>query len=201
MMGRTHGIHAEPTTFGLKVTIWYSEMERNLERFRKARAGLEVGKISGPVGTFSHLPPEVEEKVCAALGIGHAASSTQTLQRDRHAEYLCTLAILGSTYDKIATEVRHLQRTEVGEASEAFRTGQTGSLRHAPQEEPHQLRERERPFPGASRQRAGGAGEHPPSGTNGTSPTPRWSGSFFPTAPRWPTTSPCASDGWWTTWW
>ena len=127
MMGRTHGIHAEPTTFGLKVTVWYSEMERNLERFRTARKTLEVGKISGPVGTFSHLPPEVEEKVCAALGIGYAAASTQTLQRDRHAEYLCTLAILGSTYDKIATEIRHLQRTEVGEASEAFRAGQTGS--------------------------------------------------------------------------
>ncbi len=127
MMGRTHGIHAEPTTFGLKVTVWYSEMERNLERFRKARKTLEVGKISGPVGTFSHLPPEVEEKVCSSLGIGYAAASTQTLQRDRHAEYLCTLAILGSTYDKIATEIRHLQRTEVGEASEAFRSGQTGS--------------------------------------------------------------------------
>ncbi len=126
-MGRTHGIHAEPTTFGLKLAIWYSEMERNLERFRHARKNLEVGKISGPVGSFSHLPPEVEEKACARLGIGFAAASTQTLQRDRHAEYICALAILGGTYDKIATEIRHLQRTEVREAQEAFRKGQKGS--------------------------------------------------------------------------
>lgn len=127
MMGRTHGIHAEPTTFGLKLAIWYSEMQRNLERFRHARKNLEVGKISGPVGSFSHLPPEVEEKACARLGIGFAAASTQTLQRDRHAEYMCVLAILGGTYDKIATEIRHLQRTEVREAQEAFRKGQKGS--------------------------------------------------------------------------
>ena len=127
MMGRTHGIHAEPTTFGLKLAIWYSEMERNLERFRHARKNLEVGKISGPVGSFSHLPPEVEEKACARLGIGFAKASTQTLQRDRHAEYICALAILGGTYDKIATEIRHLQRTEVREAQEAFRKGQKGS--------------------------------------------------------------------------
>lgn len=127
MMGRTHGVHAEPTTLGLKMAVWHSEMERNLDRFRRARRTLEVGKISGPVGSFSHLPPSVEEKACAKLGIGHAAASTQTLQRDRHAEYLCTLAILGSSYDKMATEIRHLQRTEVGEAIEAFREGQKGS--------------------------------------------------------------------------
>jgi adenylosuccinate lyase len=102
-------------------------MQRNLERFKHAREALEVGKISGPVGSFSHLPPEVEEKVCRKLGIGFAAVSTQTLQRDRHAEYICTLAILGATYDKIATEVRHLQRTEVREASESFGSGQKGS--------------------------------------------------------------------------
>lgn len=127
VMGRTHGVHAEPTTFGLKLVVWYSEMQRNLERFRRARENLEVGKISGPVGTFSHLPPDVEEKVCKKLGIGFARASTQTLQRDRHAEYICSLAILGSTYDKIATEIRHLQRTEVGEAREAFGSGQKGS--------------------------------------------------------------------------
>lgn len=127
VMGRTHGIHAEPMTFGLKLAVWYSEMQRNLERFRHARRNLEVGKISGPVGSFSHLPPEVEEKACARLGIGYAAASTQTLQRDRHAEYLCALAILGGTYDKISTEIRHLQRTEVREAQEAFRKGQKGS--------------------------------------------------------------------------
>jgi len=127
VMGRTHGIHAEPMTFGLKLAVWYSEMERNLERFRHARKNLEVGKISGPVGSFSHLPPEVEERACAMLGIGFANASTQTLQRDRHAEYICALAILGGTYDKIATEIRHLQRTEVREAQEAFRKGQKGS--------------------------------------------------------------------------
>ena len=127
MMGRTHGIHAEPVTLGLKLAVWYSEMERNLQRFRNARANLEVGKISGPVGSFSYLPPELEERVCAKLGIDFARVSTQTLQRDRHAEYLSVLAILGSTYDKIATEVRHLQRTEVGEAGEPFGSRQKGS--------------------------------------------------------------------------
>ena len=127
MMGRTHGIHAEPISLGLKFAVWYAEMLRNLDRFQRARKVLEVGKISGPVGTFSHLPPEVEEAVCRRLGIGFARVSTQTLQRDRHAEYLCTLAIICSTFDKIATEIRHLQRTEVREASEPFGEGQKGS--------------------------------------------------------------------------
>ena len=127
MIGRTHGIHAEPVTFGLKLAVWYSEMQRNLERFRRAREGLEVGKLSGPVGSFSHLPPQVEEKVCQKLGIDFAHASTQTLQRDRHAEYLCTLAILAGTYDKMATEFRHLLRTEVQEAGEPFGAQQKGS--------------------------------------------------------------------------
>ncbi len=127
MMGRTHGIHAEPISLGLKFAVWYAETERNLERFQRARKVLEVGKISGPVGTFSHLPPRLEEAVCRRLGIGFARVSTQTLQRDRHAEYLCTLAIIGSSYDKMATEVRHLQRTEVREASEPFGKSQKGS--------------------------------------------------------------------------
>ena len=127
MVGRTHGVHAEPITFGLKLAVWYSEMQRNLERFRRARQGLEVGKISGPVGAFSYLSPKLEERVCAKLGIGFAQASTQTLQRDRHAEYLCALAILGSTFDKIATEIRHLQRTEVQEVQEPFGAGQKGS--------------------------------------------------------------------------
>ena len=126
-VGRTHGIHAEPVTLGLKLAVWYSEMERNLQRFRRARETLEVGKISGPVGSFSHLPPQVEEKVCQKLEIDFARVSTQTLQRDRHAEYLCTLAILGSTYDKVATEIRHLMRTEVQEVGEPFGPGQKGS--------------------------------------------------------------------------
>jgi adenylosuccinate lyase len=127
MIGRTHGVHAEPTTLGLKLAIWYSEMTRNLERFQRARKVLEVGKISGPVGSFSHLPPEVEVETCKKLGIAYADASTQTLQRDRHAEYMCTLAILAATYDKIATEIRHLQRTEVREAAESFGKGQKGS--------------------------------------------------------------------------
>ena len=126
-IGRTHGIHAEPVTLGLKLAVWYSEMERNLHRFRRARETLEVGKLSGPVGSFSHLSPQVEEKVCQKLEIDFARVSTQTLQRDRHAEYLCTLAILGSTYDKVATEIRHLMRTEVQEVSEPFGSGQKGS--------------------------------------------------------------------------
>lgn len=127
MIGRTHGVHAEPTTMGLKLAVWFAEMERNLERFQRARKVLEVGKISGPVGSFSHLPPQVEEEVCRRLGIGFAKASTQTLQRDRHAEYLCCLAILGGSYDKMATEIRHLQRTEVLEAGEPFAKGQKGS--------------------------------------------------------------------------
>ncbi len=127
MIGRTHGVHAEPTTFGLKLAVWYAELERHLERFRHARANLEVGKISGPVGSYTHLPPEVEEAACRKLGLPHAKVSTQTLQRDRHAEYICCLAMLGATYDKMATEIRHLQRTEVREAAESFGKGQKGS--------------------------------------------------------------------------
>lgn len=127
MIGRTHGVHAEPTTLGLKLLVWYTELERHLERFRHARANLEVGKISGPVGSYTHLPPEVEEAACAKLGIPFAKVSTQTLQRDRHAEYICCLAMLGASYDKMATEIRHLQRTEVREAAESFAKGQKGS--------------------------------------------------------------------------
>lgn len=127
MMGRTHGIHAEPTTFGLKCALWYAEMERNLERFKKAAADVEFGKLSGSVGTFANIPPEVEEYTCEKLGLQPAPISTQTLQRDRHAYYLSTLALIGSTMEKMAVEVRHLQRSELREAEEAFRKGQKGS--------------------------------------------------------------------------
>ncbi|MBN2432865.1 MAG: adenylosuccinate lyase [Acidobacteria bacterium] len=127
VMGRTHGIHAEPTTFGLKFALWYAEMQRNQRRLADAFAAMTVGKISGAVGTFANLEPAVEEEVCAELGIGHAAVSTQTLQRDRHAQLLSAAAICAGTYDKIAQEIRHLQRTEVREAEEPFRTGQKGS--------------------------------------------------------------------------
>jgi adenylosuccinate lyase len=127
MMGRTHGVHAEPTTFGLKCALWYAEMQRNLERFEKAAADVEFGKLSGAVGTFAHIPPEVERITCEILGIRPAPISTQTLQRDRHAYYMATLALIGSTLEKIAVEIRHLQRTELREAEEFFRKGQKGS--------------------------------------------------------------------------
>lgn len=127
MMGRTHGIHAEPTTFGLKCALWYAEMKRNLERFEKAAKDVEFGKLSGSVGTFANIPPEVEQYTCEKLDIIPAPISTQTLQRDRHASYISTLALIGSTLEKMAVEIRHLQRSEVREAEEAFRKGQKGS--------------------------------------------------------------------------
>jgi adenylosuccinate lyase len=126
-IGRTHGIHAEPTSFGLVWALWYSEMQRNRERLERARTAVSVGKISGPVGAFSHLAPDVEERVCSRLGLSAASVSTQVIQRDRYAEYLCTLAIIASTLEKMALQVRHWQRTEVREAQEAFKKGQKGS--------------------------------------------------------------------------
>jgi adenylosuccinate lyase len=126
-IGRTHGIHAEPTSFGLVWALWFAEMERNKERLRKARKQISVGKISGAVGAFAHLAPEVEERVCGKLGLMHADVSTQVIQRDRYAEYLCTLAIIASSLEKFALQVRHWQRTEVREAQEKFKTGQKGS--------------------------------------------------------------------------
>ena len=127
VIGRTHGVHAEPTTFGLKLLLWYAEMGRNLTRFDAAVEDLRVGKLSGAVGTFGHLKPEHEEAICAELGLRPALVATQVLQRDRHAAYIAALAILCSTLDKIATEVRHLQRTEVREAEEFFSDKQKGS--------------------------------------------------------------------------
>ncbi|MGP8224566.1 MAG: adenylosuccinate lyase [Terracidiphilus sp.] len=126
-IGRTHGIHAEPTTFGLKLLNWYAEMERNLARFDAAAEEMRVGKLSGAVGTFGHLKPEHEEKICARLGLKPAPVATQVIQRDRHAAYISTLAIIASSLDKFAVEVRHLQRTEVREAQEYFSEKQKGS--------------------------------------------------------------------------
>ena len=126
-IGRTHGIHAEPTSFGLVWALWYSETQRNRERLLKAKEQIAVGKISGAVGAFAHLAPDVEERVCERLGLKAADVSTQVIQRDRYAEYLCTLAIIASTLEKIALQVRHWQRTEVREAQEKFKTGQKGS--------------------------------------------------------------------------
>lgn len=127
MMGRTHGVHAEPTTFGLKCALWYAEMKRNIDRFEASAKDVEFGKLSGAVGTFANIPTEVEKYTCEKLGISPAPISTQTLQRDRHAFYMATLAVIGSTMEKIAVEIRHLQRTELREAEEFFRKGQKGS--------------------------------------------------------------------------
>jgi adenylosuccinate lyase len=126
-IGRTHGIHAEPTSFGLTWALWYAEMRRNRERLLKAKETVAVGKISGAVGAFAHLAPDVEERVCERLNIKPAPVSTQVIQRDRYAEYLCTLAIIAGTLEKIALQVRHWQRTEVREAQEKFKVGQKGS--------------------------------------------------------------------------
>ncbi|QYR21177.1 adenylosuccinate lyase [Paenibacillus sp. sptzw28] len=127
MMGRTHGVHAEPTTFGLKVALWYEEMKRNLERFRHAANGVQFGKISGAVGTYANIEPFVEEFTCRKLGISPAPISTQTLQRDRHAEYMATLALIATSLDKFATEIRALQKSEFREVEEPFAKGQKGS--------------------------------------------------------------------------
>ncbi|TDM00716.1 adenylosuccinate lyase [Macrococcus carouselicus] len=127
MMGRTHGVHAEPTTFGLKMALWYMEMQRNLKRFKEVRQEIEVGKMSGAVGTFANIPPEIEAYVCKELGIGFAEISTQTLQRDRHAYYVATLALIATSLEKFAVEVRNLQKTETREVEEAFAKGQKGS--------------------------------------------------------------------------
>src|SRR5436309_4026952 len=126
-IGRTHGIHAEPTTFGLKILNWYAEVQRDLARFDAAAEDMRVGKLSGAVGTFGHLSPEHEERICARLGLKPAPVATQVIQRDRHAAYIGTLAVIGSTLDKIAVEIRHLQRTEVREAQEYFSEKQKGS--------------------------------------------------------------------------
>jgi adenylosuccinate lyase len=126
-IARTHGVHAEPTTFGLKVAVWYVEAGRNLERLRRAREAVAVGKLSGAVGTFAHVEPEIEDEVCRALGLGVEPVSTQVVQRDRHAEFCAALAIAGASLEKIALEVRGLQRTEVLEAQEPFGEGQKGS--------------------------------------------------------------------------
>ena len=127
VMGRSHGIHAEPLTFGLKVANWYEEVGRNIERLKRARQSISYGQVSGAVGTFACIHPEVEEYVCSKLGLKAAPVSTQIIQRDRHAEFFTTLAIVAGTIDKIATEIRHLQRTEVLEAEEFFSSGQKGS--------------------------------------------------------------------------
>jgi adenylosuccinate lyase len=127
MVGRSHGIHAEPITFGLKLAVWYDEMRRNQERFERAVETISFGKLSGAVGTFANTPPEVEAYVCRKLNLKPAPASTQIIQRDRYGEYFTVLAIMGSSIEKMAIEIRHLQRTEVLEAEEFFSKGQKGS--------------------------------------------------------------------------
>jgi adenylosuccinate lyase len=127
MIGRTHGVHAEPTTLGLVFTLWYEENRRNIDRMTRAREGVSYGKLSGAVGTFAHLDPDIEERVCFLLGLRPASVSTQIIQRDRYAEFVSTLAIIASTLEKLALQIRHWQRTEVREAQEYFKPGQKGS--------------------------------------------------------------------------
>ncbi|MED4454749.1 adenylosuccinate lyase [Metabacillus fastidiosus] len=127
MMGRTHGVHAEPTTFGLKLALWHEEMKRNLERFRRASEGVQFGKISGAVGTYANIDPFVEQYVCKNLGIQPAPISTQTLQRDRHADYMAALALVATSIEKFAVEIRGLQKSETREVEEFFAKGQKGS--------------------------------------------------------------------------
>mgnify|MGYP003337308568 CR=1 FL=1 len=127
MIGRTHGVHAEPMTFGLKLALWYAELSRDLTRIERARAGILVGKLSGAVGTFAHLPPSIEADACQQLGLEPAPVASQVIQRDRHAELLSALAITGSTLEKCALEIRGLQKTEIGEVEEPFAKGQKGS--------------------------------------------------------------------------
>jgi adenylosuccinate lyase len=127
MMGRTHGVHAEPTTFGLKLALWHEEMKRNLERFEAAAKSIETGKMSGAVGTYANIDPFVEEYVCRKLGLAASPISTQTLQRDRHAQYMSTLALIATSIEKFATEIRGLQKSETREVEEFFAKGQKGS--------------------------------------------------------------------------
>ncbi|MDF2535961.1 MAG: adenylosuccinate lyase, partial [Bacillales bacterium] len=127
MMGRTHGVHAEPTTFGLKMALFYEEMKRNLKRFKQAREMIEVGKISGAVGTYANVDPFVEQYVCVKLGLAASPISTQTLQRDRHAQYISTIALIATSIEKFATEIRGLQKSEIREVEEFFAKGQKGS--------------------------------------------------------------------------
>lgn len=127
MMGRTHGVHAEPTTFGLKLALYYAEMKRNLERFKASVEGMRTGKLSGAVGTFAHTPPEIERITCEILALEPEPIATQVIQRDRHAHHMNTLALIGASLEKMAVEIRHLQRSEVREVEEAFGKGQKGS--------------------------------------------------------------------------
>ena len=159
MAGRTHGVVAEPTSFGHKVALWAFELDRDRDRLRRAREAVSVGAISGAVGTYAQVDPRIEEKVCARLGLRAAEASSQIVAQDRHAELMGALAITASTLDAIATEIHHLARTEVREVQEPFTTGQKGSSEY-PQAEPGPVRTRDGARPGDPREPAGGAREH-----------------------------------------
>ena len=161
MIGRTHGVHAEPMTFGLKLALWYAEIAaRHRARVRRARAVISVGKLSGAVGTFAHLPPSIEADVCRRLGLEPAPVASQVIQRDRHAELLAALAITGASLEKFALEIRGLQKTEIGEVEEPFAQGAEGLVGDAAQAQPDRLRADCRPGAAAARQRPRGAREH-----------------------------------------
>ena len=181
-IGRTHGIHAEPTTFGLKLLNWYAEMRRNLARFDVAAEDMRVGKLSGAVGTFGHLKPEHEARICARLGLTPAPVATQVIQRDRHAHYISTLAMITSTLDKIAAEIRHLQRTEVREAEEFFSEKQKGSSAMPHKRNPI-TSEQISGLARVVRANPQAAWKTSRCGMSATSPTRRSSASSFPTPP------------------
>ena len=180
--GRTHGMQAEPTTYGAKFALWALQADRDRQRLEAARVRVAVGKLSGAVGTFSNIDPSVEEHVCRALGLT-PVPATQVVARDRHAEYLWACASVGATIETIATEVRHLARSEVGEAEEAFKVGQKGSSAMPHKRNPI-LSERLCGLARVLRGYLRPASRTSPSGTSGTSPTARWSGWCSPTPVR-----------------
>ncbi len=187
MVGRTHGMWAEPTTFGLELAGWAFEVQRNPERLRRATAAVAVGKVSGAVGTYAHVPPAVEAFVCERLGLGVEPASTQVVARDRHADFLSALALVGAMLERFAVNLRHLQRSEIGRGERGLRRRAEGVVGHAPQAQPHRRGEHHRPGPAAAGLRRRRAWRTWPCGGSGTSATPRWSGWPCPTPAWWPT--------------
>ena len=183
MIGRTHGVHAEPMTFGLKLALWYAELQRDLDRVLRARDVIAVGKISGAVGTFAHLDPAIEaRRLRAGSGCEPAPVSSQVIQRDRHAELLSAIAITGASLEKFALEIRGLQKTEIGEVEEPFAQGTEGLVGDAAQAQPDRLRADRRPGAAAARQRRWRRSRTSRSGTSATSRTRRSSASSCRTA-------------------
>ena len=202
-VGRTHGIHAEPITFGMKLGMWAFEVARDLDRLRRVTDGAAVGKLSGAVGAYNNIDPRVEELVCAELGLGFEPIANQVVQRDRHAAFLSALAIVGSSLEKFAVEVRHLQRTEVREAEEAVRQGPEGLARRCPTSATRSSPSAWPAAPACCAATPSWAWRTWRSGTSATSPTARPSASCSPTRASCSTTC-CrrrrsSSTGWWST--